>query len=71
MNWISVKDRLPEIGETTKCRVHFHRHFSVYDAVEVIAKYVGVTDAVNMPMWDIDTGDEAFAEVTHWMPQAK
>jgi len=67
--WISVEDRLPEVGEITKCKVDFHRHGSVVQhGVEINAEYKGMNLCINKPMFDIDTYDEAYAEVTHWQP---
>jgi len=66
MEWVSIKDRLPQIGETTHCKVRFHSHGSIHHEEELIATYRGIIKSIDMPMWEIDTGDEAFAEVTHW-----
>ncbi len=67
---ISVKDKLPEIGEKTKCCVNFWRYGMVHHAEELVAEYMGMNEAINKPMWDIETYDEAYTEVTHWEPLA-
>ncbi len=63
---VSVKDNLPKIGQKTKCVVNFWRYGEIHHTKEMIAKYIGIGVITNTPMWDIDTGDESFAEVTYW-----
>jgi len=63
---ISVSEQLPNEGEKTRCRVNFWRHSVLSHTEEVEAEYIGMNNMIGKPMWDIETYDEAYAEVTHW-----
>lgn len=64
--WTSVKELLPEVGEVVLCRVRFHRFGQVADSETREAKFIGMNNIINKPMFDIDTYDQSYAEVTHW-----
>ena len=52
MNWISVKERLPAVGETVLIYYRYHDQQSIVTARFVNGGFIG--------FWD--------ADVTHWMP---
>lgn len=68
MTMISVDDKLPNEGDTVRCQVNFWHRGAIHDTDIVIAEYIGINGMIGLPMFDIDTGDEAYAEVTHWEP---
>jgi len=63
---ISVEEKLPSVGQKTRCRVNYWRFGSVSSTEEIEAEFLGMNDVIGKPMWDIDTHDEAYVEVTHW-----
>ena len=63
---IPINDEKPEIGETVLCKVVFWRHGSPHHEEDLEAEYLGMNDAIGMPMFDIETFDEAYPEVTHF-----
>ena len=65
---ISCKERLPEIGQKTLCKVNFWRFGQVQRTEILTAEYVGFNSIINKPMWDIETYDLAYAEVIEWKP---
>jgi hypothetical protein len=65
--WISVKDQLPQIGQVVKCKVNVWRCYVMHHTTEIEAKYIGMNEAINQPMFDYDNGDESYFEITHWM----
>jgi len=67
--WISVEDELPEVGTVVKCKVDYHRHGQVViSGEEIYAEYRGMNEYINKPLFDIETYDEEYADVTHWLP---
>lgn len=68
MDWINIKEKLPKEGQKTKCKVNFWRYGRIHHTEEIEAKHEGFNDIIGKPMWNIDTYEEAYAEVTHWVP---
>lgn len=67
IKWISIKNELPKEGKVVLCRVNFWRYGEIYDAETIEAEYIGMNPVTNHPAFNIETNDEAYAEVTHWM----
>ena len=67
---ISAKEQLPNEGEKTKCRVNYWRYNKIHSTEEIEATYIGMNEITGKPMWDIETYDEAYAEVIEWEPLA-
>jgi hypothetical protein len=66
MEWISVNDRLPEIG--SECLVCDISDESCNpDSIE-IARYFIHGDILGFYWWDKQWCDSILAEVSHWMP---
>jgi len=63
---IPVDEQLPEENEMTKCIVNVWRYGKIHHSEEVEATYLGMNGMIGKPMWDIETYDEDYAEVTHW-----
>lgn len=63
---ISVKDRLPTIGEKVKCKVNLCRYGKVAFTEIVDSVFLGTNEIIGKPMFDIETYDEAYAEVVEW-----
>lgn len=57
MDWISVKDRLPD--ERRRCLIYGEKHIGIGNYVE--------------PFWYEDEWDRGYGcpEITHWMPLPK
>jgi len=67
-DWVSVEDELPEVGTIVKCRVDYYRYGQVViSGEEIYAEYRGMNEYINKPLFDIETYDEAYADVTHWI----
>lgn len=59
MEWISVKDRLPSIGENVL----------VYDERFIDISIGYISDFLNYrKTWIVDCGESVSDTVTHWMP---
>lgn len=59
MEWISVKDKLPEKGNS----------ILAYTSTGIcIAHLLGFSSISGTPEWIEQNGDYSFWNVTHWMP---
>ena len=63
---ILVKDELPKIGEIVRCKINFWRYGEIHHTEILEAEYIGMNDAIGQPMFEIETGDVAYPQVTHW-----
>lgn len=63
---ISVKDELPKEGEVVRCQVNFWHYGAIHHTEILEAEYIGMNDITGHPMFEIETGDMAYPEVTHW-----
>lgn len=68
VDWIDVKDRLPEVGQMALCQVNIWRYYTIIDqASDRIGEYLG---GGHWYFEEADSGD-AYNEVTHWQPLPK
>lgn len=59
MEWISIKNELPEEGEPV----------IVCTPIGIcIAHFIGFSTVSEKPEWIETNGDDPFRNVTHWMP---
>ena len=61
MEWISIDDKLPEVGQETLIRIPVTSHFNIENG-----KYKGSGSWVGA--WCDRRGVGASYKVTHWMP---
>jgi len=68
MNWTNINDKPPKKGAQVLCKFNIWRHGTNTGTGEREAEYLGMNKAINKPLFDIETHDEYYAEVTHWKP---
>ena len=66
-NWISVNDRLPDVGALCRCKVEYWRYGVLHSYGVECGHYLQWNDIANEPTFDIGlNSDEEYVKVTHW-----